>query len=225
MAFVGRGINTVRTVGNQTAAGDKSFTGGVTLSGGAVFDTKNVSLQSNLTSSGDITVTGDMTLSGNKTFIGGYDNVIIKTPDRTTKYTDITFKDYNGYRRGYLRAIKTSDNYDNFYCAFGDFSYIIAPASATDGSVVTTVSHKNAANGYFKLGNGLIIQWGADATSTNGRTITFPTPFTTTTSYAVVVNKVYTAAEGDYTNVVGNKTTTSFKVYSNRPVNWIAIGY
>lgn len=82
-------------------------------------------------------------------------------------------------------------------------------------------------NGYYKFTNGLIIQWGYEA-SGEGVAITLPTPFTTT-NYSVAATSVGNDSE-QWARLVNTKTTTSFKMNvgggaSNYAWNWIAIGY
>ena len=101
--------------------------------------------------------------------------------------------------------------------------YATAPASDVDGSIVTTVNKSKATNGYFKLGNGLIIQWGT--VSGTGGTITLPTPFSNT-NYGVTFTR--SAASGTNDNdAITTRRTTSFDVtiYGSGGGNWIAIGY
>lgn len=99
-----------------------------------------------------------------------------------------------------------------------------APACDNVQSIVTTINNYKDLNGYFKLGNGLIIQWGYNSSTNSGRTITFPTPFTS--NYGLSIVKCDQGGTGDdYTCMVGNEILTSFKVFVNTPIRWIAIGY
>ena len=101
---------------------------------------------------------------------------------------------------------------------------ISAGSSDLSGDVVTTVNKFKGLNGYFKLGNGLIIQWGYDESTSSGRTITFPTSFIS--AYGLSIVKCgQSGVHGDYTCVVGSETLTNFKVFVNTPIRWIAIGY
>lgn len=91
-------------------------------------------------------------------------------------------------------------------------------------ALLTTVSHNAAQNGYFKLGNGLIVQWGY----TTGTTITLPIPFTSATSYGVSLTAVRTGAGGSWYGCVNTIASTSFKYLqdsSKSPAYWVAIGY
>lgn len=93
------------------------------------------------------------------------------------------------------------------------------------------------ANGYTKLPNGLILQWGKNSfgASTGGGTVTMPLSFPTE-CYTVLLTNVYANSKAVVTSLGGTETTlNSFYVYlqdviSNaRPnytcvVSWMAIG-
>lgn len=102
---------------------------------------------------------------------------------------------------------------------------IVGTASDANNSVVTTVAKSKSANGYFKLGNGLIIQWG---TADTGGTITLPTAFTST-NYSVVISRVNTDTKYHGGSYVQTLTTTNFSFNgadaNSKPHKWIAIGY
>jgi hypothetical protein len=103
----------------------------------------------------------------------------------------------------------------------------LAPASDANGSVVTTVAHSYGNNGYCKLGNGLIIQWGKGTTPAN---ISLPTSFTST-NYKVTFGASATVNDGNYQNLaVSDKTTSGFNVKMGTGsfatgFDYIAIGY
>lgn len=104
-------------------------------------------------------------------------------------------------------------------------TYATAPASDTNGSIVTTVNKSKGTDGYFKLGNGLIVQWGtASGTPGNSKTINMPTAFNSATAYNVVTTNL-SAGTGSQSNIV-EKWSGSFKmIFANSNVYWIAIGY
>lgn len=105
--------------------------------------------------------------------------------------------------------------------------YTHAPASDVIGSIVTTTGISKSSNGYCKLGNGLIIQWGYTSASTT-MNVTLPTPFTTDT-YKVTANTIYNG--GDLMALgISSKTENGFTIRAyggaaNHNANWIAIGY
>jgi hypothetical protein len=119
--------------------------------------------------------------------------------------------------------------------------YVIAPNSDVNRSIVTTVNKSKAANGYFQLGNGLIIQWGKSTTTNSEAKITLPKAFTTT-NYAVVGNSTQALGNASNRYLTGwaqviARTTTNFTMYMSnfensywwndveKPFTWIAIGY
>jgi hypothetical protein len=119
--------------------------------------------------------------------------------------------------------------------------YVIAPNSDVNRSIVTTVNKSKAANGYFQLGNGLIIQWGKSTTTNSEAKITLPKAFTTT-NYAVVGNSTQALGNSSNRYLTGwaqviARTTTNFTMYMSnyensnwwndveKPFTWIAIGY
>lgn len=91
-----------------------------------------------------------------------------------------------------------------------------------DGKIAATIS--KAANGYCKLDNGLIIQWG---TLSSGKTITYSTAFTNTNSYALVFNNSAGTDGYGRADQVASKTSTSATVNGlcENPIRWLAIGY
>lgn len=125
-------------------------------------------------------------------------------------------------------------------------TYLTAPASDVNTSVVTTVNKSKGASGYFQLGNGLIVQWGRSTATSSSGSVTLPKAFTTS-NYAVSINIVMSNVpdtQGSNANVVGwgvvsGRTTTSFTAFlcnyensiwwahkeSGRTFTWIAIGY
>lgn len=86
-------------------------------------------------------------------------------------------------------------------------------------------------NGYCKLANGMIIQWGNFDANTAPQTITFPTPFSSSTSYSLAFSYVnlgsVTANVEDFS--VASRTATGFTTFANITRNatklYIAIGY
>lgn len=102
-------------------------------------------------------------------------------------------------------------------------------ASDANGSIVTTVSKTKAGDGYFKLGNGMIVQWGTfTAASSNGTaTVTFPTSFTST-NYCIGYSffEKSRSATGQFNTKT--KTSAIFKsdnFSSTGTMMYIAIGY
>ena len=116
-------------------------------------------------------------------------------------------------------------------------AYLAAPASDANGSVVTTVNKSKADNGYYELGNGLIIQWGKTANLSNNPaspvSTTLPKAFTST-NYKVILTIDNGSTTGNETGLyVVGKSTTAFTAVGrgfeggpvNKPAAFIAIGY
>lgn len=206
MAFVGRGINTVRTVGNQTASGNKTFTDRID------YKTKYNSSDLSTQDYGEINVIKDI----NDVHIG------------VTR-----IEDFNGILRHAIDARKVVNG---SWVAGSTVAACInlltneiwgtAPASDIDGSIVTTVSKSKSANGFIKLGNGWIIQWGKNST-TDGW-VSFPTAFANKCA-AVIPTRI---SSGDaQMNIFQDAENTRFKakIYggysSSAYFYWIAVGY
>lgn len=96
------------------------------------------------------------------------------------------------------------------------------------GKVLTTVEYDSGSNGYVYLGNGLIIQWGANSTNNYTVTVTLPHKYSADSHYKVIV-----CDSGSDNNYIGKKvtsqTTTKFTVRStynsSDAFHWVAIGY
>lgn len=104
-------------------------------------------------------------------------------------------------------------------------TYVEAPASDINKSIVTTVNKNKAQNGYFKLGNGLIIQWGTVTAQNQVLTITLPTAFSNT-------NYIVSGSTMDLGKALflRGKTTTTFRLdldggIGTATISWMAIGY
>lgn len=107
-------------------------------------------------------------------------------------------------------------------------TYATAPASAQNGSIVTTSASSKGRNGYFYLGNGQIVQWGYNSSFGTDTTVTYPRSFSSSTSYAVVPVILSSSAYG-YPTYVKAQTATNFTGRRNdgnkTPILWIAVGY
>lgn len=112
--------------------------------------------------------------------------------------------------------------------------YATAPSSDVVNSIVTTQGINKDANGYVKLGNGIIIQWGTseNISERGSLTVTLPTAFTST-NYSVTANlkAQHTTANAEGVINVDDFTTTTFRLSAgyldpnSAPVCWLAIGY
>lgn len=192
-----------------------------------------------------VNLTGAQTISGTKTFTGGINintgNVYFKeggvynngSPSTNQRFGTTHYMDSADILRGYthnyqntsgdviteLRATNTVYGSSLLVgVSQSGVSYVQAPASDVSNSVVTTVNKSKSANGYFSLGNGLIIQWGTYFINNNaGTTITFPRAFSSSISYSVAIgflspdstrdNPIVVTSKGDTGIVVNNKAS------------------
>ena len=106
------------------------------------------------------------------------------------------------------------------------------PNNAAVGTAIATAAISKTSNGYVKLGNGLIVQWGrVNISSDTSSTITFPTAFSSSTSYTIIKN--YQSSHDTeardrevsfYSQTATKATTWSSKADTNG-FSWLAIGY
>lgn len=192
--------------------------------------------------------TGNENISGSKTFTGTLgipsDNLITKQ-DNAMEGGQINFEkptnssltgnaniDIYGNRMRFLGR-NSSNNYTT--PLYLDLETNVAFATASDAvdTVVTTTGISKSENGFVKLGNGIIIQWGRKPSyvSPDPQSVTFPTPFTST-NYKVVCTYFRTGGSvdsgKDQINVDTQSTTGfTFRMSDTATygVNWIAIGY
>ncbi len=110
------------------------------------------------------------------------------------------------------------------------------PPSNSNGTAIVTTSWVNNAgavvksksladNGYIKFSSGLIIQWGL---ALNGNLTTFPTPFTSATSWAITTGYCGAGSTDKMWGQIHDRKNTSFDwvaADSSEQMYWIAIGY
>lgn len=200
-------------------------------------------------------LTGAEAITGYKSF---QTNIEFDSPNMTQgtngSGNGIEFYDKNSNRFGFLRPQATLNSNALSLCAtrvvngqikFSGIDatvdssgncYAKAPASDVANSIVTTVNKSKATNGYFQLGNGLIIQWGSYTYSDDStHTITFPKSFSSTNYSISFGHQLKESNTCDFygpqiTN--GTKSTTSCTVFTRNAgtarsanIMWIAIGY
>ena len=117
---------------------------------------------------------------------------------------------------------------------------LFIPRSDKTDSAVSTIGINKNQNGYVKLGNGIIIQWGRYDHGSNSAgfkaTITLPTPFTNTNySFSLVGTRQNDDDMTAAVNVEGRaKATTYINFQCSRTsgssagiryIDWLAIGY
>lgn len=183
----------------------------------------------------------DEDISGRKTFTSGGHTLMIRR-SATADWTDIKTEKADGTRTGGFRNILMgTDNETNMYVTSNDGSTILgavsvstdgtnswakAPASDVINSIITTTGILKSKNGYVKLGNGIIIQWGiTPAITSNGQFVNLPTAFSST-NYSVVATMNYSG--GSDRCSCHSFETTGFKMTvaaGGYQYNFIAIGY
>jgi hypothetical protein len=222
----------VHNTGDETIAGTKTFSSTISgsIDGNAATATKATGDGNGDTISStyaklaaDNTFSGNNTLSGANKFTGSVEinssgAGIELVPSSSTTVGGIIDFHFAGSSANYTSRIIED--------ASGQLSIkgdrLMVPDSTTAGSAIATKAISKGANGYLKLSNGVIIQWGRF--STEDPTITFPTAFSNT-NYSVCCTE-----NRDTTNADAccwdSKTTTTVKLYTQRTSgNWIAIGY
>ena len=107
-------------------------------------------------------------------------------------------------------------------------SYINGDDNFNTDNVLWDLGHSYSENGYQKLSNGLILQWGrVYVLASTLSTVTFPVAFPTKclTGFATISSNVNSALSPIFTSQT--KTTTGIKNTNTNAVyiNWFAIGY
>lgn len=178
------------------------------------------------------TITGDKTFSGNNTFSKPIIATKMKNPNSKSYVECYESSADNNVT---LYAESKNGNHSGYIGIYASNMWGIstsAPHSwfSGNGSIVTNYSSSREQNGYFKLGNGLILQWGwCDTRFSTSRTITFPTAFSST-NYVVSAIPFIVADLAVYQLGYSNKTTTTVNINSSGAANdyefaWLAIGY
>lgn len=240
-AFISAGIDTaVLLTGNQTIGGTKTFTvtpqvptassgdSSSNVANTAFVTSADANLQTQISSKANlsdvVTLTGAQTISGAKTFTGVTmlpAGTTISKQDNDLEGGEIKFQRANNDP---LLQDPSLDLYNGvmrfLYC-----NAVQVPATDFNNCAVNTVSKSKSANGFFKLGNGLIIQWSWHSGS--GSTLTFPTPFTST-NYSVTANYRKQSSSGSgigHVNFYPTSTTSCYFNSQGGDFQWIAIGY
>ena len=169
---------------------------------------------------GSQTVTGDKDFTGNVSFTGSL----------TGNITGNVTGDVSGNAGTVTNGVYTTGNQTiGGTKTFSAAAY--GQASDATNSILTTVNKSKGLNGYFKLGNGLIIQWGrvANVATIGPSTVNLPTAFSNT-NYSVVTTAATSGTAYTGMMQVYDKTTATFKLDNsntnyNDPAQWLAIGY
>ena len=236
-SYTGQGLmfDYVDKANNQTITGVKTFSNGLignvtgnvtgTVSGNSGTATK-------LATARTITLAGDVT--GSVSFDGSANASITTTVGDDSHNHSIAYID--GLQTALDGKLSTSGN----AASATNATYATTAASCTGNAATATtattaisanngvIASSNAATGYIKFGNGLIVQWGQATTSTPGGdvTATFPIAFPNS-CFQVVRAEKFTAQAWDYTGAIRGWTNTGVTASNWRTGTWhyIAIGY
>jgi hypothetical protein len=115
----------------------------------------------------------------------------------------------------------------------GNAANLFSVANAVSSNNATALgqfSNSLTTNGYQKLPNGMIMQWGTTSSITSGGTlaVTFPIVFSNTVLNITVSRKIASTSNSSGFSTEG-WSSSGFTIYSNLsiacPVTWFAIGY
>lgn len=230
----------VHKTGNETISGVKTFSVSPIIPTATTGDSSTKAASTafvtgaiNTINNAVVHLAGAETITGVKT-LKNTEATIANPPNNVSwRYTDYT--DNNNVRIGVIGSQINSNGWHGTYLQAGNEGNIHIITNGTDvityaspcdaiDSIVTTTGINKAQNGYVKLGNGIIIQWG---TLSSGKTITYSTAFTNADSYALVFNNNSTTDGYGRGDKIESKSSTSATVNGlcENPIRWLAIGY
>ena len=244
-ANIPMGNHKLTNVATPTLSGDAATKGYVDNADTSLSNTISTLDNAVVKLAGSQTITGDKYFSGNLIKKSATDDYTV-APGSTVG-TSITLFDKNNQHTGgfehyhysdgsTISRVSTRQQNSNNYSVLdvgvtaSGTQYTSAPACDLANSIVTTLNTQKAQIGYFKLGNGLIVQWLNGYVTTQNATINLPTAFSSGTSYSVVATRAQNV-DDVYSVLVGNMTSTSIALIrhsgmgSGMAYNIIAIGY
>lgn len=197
----------VHLAGAETITGAKTFSSAVTLANNT-WNTIGNDVQI-----GDMNNAGKLSIRG----LNGYTGIYFY-PENENSATNGIYLQPDNYNGLCLTDTSSSRAWSSILCT------------------VSYIKSNGAGNGYYKLGNGLIIQYGKytyqDATD---YALTFPTPFTSTDYQITFGHELNESTPCDFYGAQirqGTKATTGCTIYNRNAnttrtswVTWIAIGY
>lgn len=207
--------------GNETAYGDKTFVNDVNINGLLTINSDTLDIANTVApSTNQAYVLADIRDKNN--VIAGSVRYIEQTSGN--KYMEVLCgKTLNG-----------ATSYSQFLVGktVSGRNFVQAPASDIINSVITTTGISKAANGYLKLGNGIIIQWGGIGAVTVNQNLTtsFSTPFTVAPKVVVSINgtwgycPVFSVAAVTISNFTVHLSSNESKANGCGGF-WFAIGY
>jgi hypothetical protein len=215
------GSNFVNLAGTQTITGEKTFTKGVTIhkSDPRVWLENDDAIKGTAPSSN--LVSAFQFRDKNHELLGS-----VHSQYQTDKKIITQLLAYKANSASDTASVRMGVGYN-----YAGKEITFAPACDDYDSIVTTIGNSKAENGFFKLGNGLIIQWGRVSNTNNQNiTLTFPTPFTSTNYSINAMRTSITGGGYSYDGITGvsSRATTScvlYSYYGSSSYDWIAIGY
>lgn len=221
------GQHKIKNLANGTAATDAVNKGQL--------DIVNSTLTAN-----SVNLTGTQTITGNKTFTGGVylkpttllkqsaveGGIIFFEPPTNTSLTGNAFIDIYGNLMRFIGQ-NSSNNYTTPLYLDLETGVAVATPSDVQNSVVTTTAISKGANGYVKLGNGLIIQWGTSTSTSDYKTVTFSIPFSNTNYKLTAIQTSGASNTSDVYVLNKNTTWCQLSEYAQKTMayDWIAVGY
>ncbi len=203
--------------------------------------------------SGD-TMSGNLEFVDNKSiYLYNQSLAIEDTPESTYFGLMAGYADKNKARKSYIESYwkpdgsrgicisekknSTENSYAQLLLGFDTEGQAFATAPASDNyeAIVTTLGINKASNGYVKLGNGIILQWGVATAPENSTSVTVTLPISfSNTNYKVVANanagSGYAVTHGCI--FVQVTSASQFKLSHQNPYSgsalsrwWFAIGY
>lgn len=189
-----------------------------------------------------VNIGGDQVITGVKSFMQSNIDVNNIPDTGLLTGTGIKFVDKNKIEIGHIEPrqspiaieLATYSKYGETTCSSSNRtnydekrSVFCSASSDENNTLLNTVAKNKAQNGYFKLGNGLIIQWGYKSEFGTDTVVTLPTPFSNT-NYSIVPTMLSSTNYG-YPTYLKARTATNFTGRRNDnnkiPCLWVAIGY
>lgn len=208
---VGNGV--MHLSGAETANGNKTFTGTLTTTSSTpihYFKSTNMDITSSGWASGRNTVAWCQDKNGHEA--GGVYN-----------YADAGGDAFTDMYVGNQKSGSTVLAHLRIWSGSTGATWATCPASDVNNSILTTVAKSKSSSGYFKLGNGMIVQWEVGVSLTNNTNHTLPTAFSSKNYVVCITDTSVTQA---CCAIVSSTTQFTPKLpTTSRTVSYIAIGY
>ena len=213
------GSNFVNLAGTQTITGGKTFTSNLYVNNGdpRVFLKHSSAIKGTAPSS--TLVSSYQVRDKNNELLGSVHTQYYSNKSILTQI--VAYKANNSSDTASSRISVGYDTNGNVVTA--------APACEEENSIVTTINKSKTDDGYYELGNGLIIQWGrVPSGASQTPEIIFPKTFTSATSYSFASTPYSASHTNAYTEHLKAYSKTGVTLFCGpgwNPIFWIAIGY